>query len=69
MKLKNIKVGVRVQSKVNSFGVRIGDVGTVLEDGGNAPYVQWDREDANCTDYRGTPCTALPHFGLRKYKE
>ena len=68
MKVKNIKVGVRVQSKVNSYGVRIGDVGTVLEEAA-APYVQWDREDANCTDYRGTPCTPLPHFELRKYKE
>lgn len=68
MKVKNIKVGVRVQSKVNSWGVRIGDVGTVLEED-EAPYVQWDREDANCTDYRGTPCTSLPHFELRKYKE
>ena len=68
MKVKNIKVGVRVQSKVNSWGVRIGDVGTVLEED-DAPYVQWDREDANCTTYRGTPCTALSHFELRKYKE
>ena len=68
MKIKNIKVGVRVQSKVNSFGVRIGDVGTVLEED-EAPYVQWDREDANCTDYRGTPCTSLPSDALRKYKE
>lgn len=69
MKVKNIKVGVRVQSKVDYNGVRIGDVGTVLEDVDSAPYVQWDREDANCTDYRGTPCTALAHFELRKYKE
>ena len=69
MKVKNIKVGVRVQAKVNSLGVRIGDVGTVLEDGDSAPYVQWDREDANCTSYCGTPCTALAHFELRKYKE
>ena len=68
MKVKNIKVDVRVQSKVNSFGVRVGDVGTVLEED-NCPYVQWDREDANCTDYRGTPCTSVPHFELRKYKE
>ena len=68
MKVKNIKVGVRVQSKVNSWGVRIGDVGTVLEED-EAPYVQWDREDANCTDYRGTPCTSLPSDALRKYKE
>ena len=69
MKVKNIKVGVRVQSKVDSWGVRIGDVGTVLEDATNVPYVQWDREDANCTDYRGTPCTSLPSDALRKYKE
>ena len=69
MKVKNIKVGVRVQSKANSWGVRIGDVGTVLEDVDSAPYVQWDREDANCTDYRGTPCTSLWHYQLRKYKE
>lgn len=69
MKVKNIKVGVRVQAKVDSLGVRIGDVGTVLEDEDRAPYVQWDREDANCTDYDGTPCTAVPHFELRKYKE
>lgn len=68
MKVKNIKVGVRVQSKVNSWGVRIGDVGTVLEED-DAPYVQWDREDANCTDYKGTPCTALAYTELRKYKE
>ena len=68
MKVKNIKVGVRVQSKVKSFGVRIGDVGTVLEED-DAPYVQWDRGDANYTSYRGTPCTALAHFSLRKYKE
>lgn len=68
MKVKNIKVGVRVQSKVASFGVRIGDVGTVLEED-DAPYVQWDREDANCTTYCGTPCTSVPHFDLRKYKE
>ena len=68
MKVKNIKVGVRVQSKVNSWGVRIGDVGTVLEED-DIPYVQWDREDANCTEYYGTPCTALHHFELRKYKE
>lgn len=69
MEVKNIKVGVRVQSKVNSYGVRIGDVGTVLEDDSYCPYVQWDRGDANCTSYCGTPCTAFPHFGLRKYKE
>lgn len=69
MKVKNIKVGVRVQSKVNYWGVRIGDVGTVLEDDTDVPYVQWDRDDANCTDYSGTPCTALWHYGLRKYKE
>ena len=68
MKVKNIKVGVRVQSKVNSFGVRIGDVGTVLEEAA-APFVKWDREDANYTSYCGTPCTALAHFSLRKYKE
>ena len=68
MKVKNIKVGVRVQAKVNSWGVRIGDVGTVLEED-KAPYVRWDREDANCTDYRGTPCTSVPYFKLRKYKE
>ena len=67
MKVKNIKVGVRVQSKVNSWGVRIGDVGTVLEEG-DTPYVQWDREDANCTTYYGTPCTALHQVELRKYK-
>lgn len=69
MKVKNIKVGVRVVSKVDSWGVRIGDVGTVLEDDTDIPYVQWDREDANCTDYYGTPCTALWHYSLRKYKE
>lgn len=69
MKVKDIKVGVRVQSKVNSWGVRIGDVGTVLEDATDVPYVQWDREDANCTDYDGAPCTALHYFELRKYKE
>ena len=68
MKVKNIKVGVRVQSKVNSWGVRIGDVGTVLEED-DVPYVQWDREDANCTSYCGTPCTSLPYNALRKYKE
>ena len=68
MKVKNIKVGVRVQSKVNSWGVHIGDVGTVLEED-DTPYVQWDRDAANCTDYYGTPCTALPHTALRKYKE
>ena len=68
MKVKNIKVGVRVQSKVNAFGVHIGDVGTVLEED-NSPYVQWDRGGANCTDYHGTPCTALWHYELRKYKE
>lgn len=68
MKVKNIKVGVRVQSKVDSWGVRIGDVGTVLEED-RTPYVQWDREDANCTTYHGTPCTSVPHFRLRKYKE
>ena len=67
MKVKNIKVGVRVQSKVNSWGVRIGDIGTVLEED-NVPYVQWDREDANCTEYYGTPCTSLWHTELRKYK-
>lgn len=69
MKVKNIKVGVRVQSKVNSFGVSIGDVGTVLENETPTPYVHWDREDANYTDYGGTPCTALPYYSLRKYKE
>jgi len=68
MKIKNIKVGVRVQSKVDSFGVRVGDVGTVLEVS-CAPYVQWDRADANCTDCEGTPCTALWYTELRKYKE
>lgn len=68
MKIKNIKVGVRVQSKVNAFGVRVGDVGTVLEEA-TAPYVRWDREDANCTDYSGTPCTSLSFTALRKYKE
>ena len=68
MKVKNIKVGVRVQSKVNSWGVRIGDVGTVIEED-NCPYVTWDRDDANCTDYKGTPCTALWHYELSKYKE
>lgn len=69
MKVKNIKVGVRVQAKVDSWGVRIGDVGTVLEDANDVPYVQWDREDANCTDYDGAPCTALWHYQLSKYKE
>ena len=69
MKVKNIKVGVRVQSKVESWGVRIGDVGTVLEDATDVPCVQWDREGANCTDYDGVPCTALWHFELHKYKE
>lgn len=68
MKVKNTKVGVRVQSKVESWGVRIGDVGTVLEDNSDIPYVQWDREDANYTDYNGTPCTAVWHYQLRKYK-
>ena len=68
MKVKNIKVGVRVQSKVDSYGVRIGDVGTVLEES-FAPYVQWDRADANCSTYKGTPSTALGYTDLRKYKE
>ena len=68
MEVKNIKVGVRVQSKVDSWGVRVGDVGTVLEED-NCPYVQWDRTDANFTSYRGTPCTSLPSTALRKYKE
>lgn len=67
MKVKNIKVGVRVQSKVNSWGVHIGDVGTVIEED-NCPYVKWDRTDANYTEYNGTPCTALQHYRLRKYK-
>ena len=69
MKVKNIEVGARVQSKVNFWGVRIGDVGTVIEADSQHPYVQWDREDANCTDYVGAPCTALWHYQLRKYKE
>lgn len=69
MKVKNIKVGVRVHSKVNYYGVRIGDVGTVIEDDSRQPYVQWDREDANCTAYDGAPCTALWYYQLRKYKE
>jgi hypothetical protein len=67
MKVKNIKVGVRVQAKVNSFGVRIGDVGTVLEES-CAPFIQWDRSDANYTDYKGTPCTALGYTELSKYR-
>ena len=69
MKVENIKVGVRVQSKVNYNGVRIGDVGTVIEDDSYHPFVQWDREDANCTKYDGAPCTALWHYQLSKYKE
>ena len=68
MKVKNIKVGVRVVSKVDYLSVCVGDVGTVLEED-NCPYVQWDREDANCTAYDGAPCTALWHYQLRKYKE
>ena len=68
MKVKNIKVGVRVVSKVVHLSVRVGDVGTVLEEA-NCPYVQWDRTDANFTSYRGKPCTSLPHTALRKYKE
>ena len=68
MKVKNIKVGVRVQSKVDYFSVRVGDVGTVLEED-NCPYVQWDRTYANFTSYRGIPCTALSHTKLRKCKD
>lgn len=67
MKVKNIKVGVRVVSKVDVYGVRVGDVGTVLEED-KVPYVQWDREGANFTTWGGTPCTALAHYKLRKYK-
>lgn len=67
MKVKNIKVGVRVVSKADYLSVRVGDVGTLLEED-NYPYVQWDRTDANFTSYMGTPCTSLPHTALRKYK-
>lgn len=67
MKVKNIKVGVRVVSKVDYLSVCVGDVGTVLEED-NYPYVKWDRTDANFTSYRGTPCTSLPFTALRKYK-
>lgn len=67
MKLENVKVGVRVVSKVDSFDVRVGDVGTILQ-AVSIPYVQWDRADANCTKYKGTPCTALFYSELRKYK-
>ena len=66
MKVKNIKAGVRVVSKVNYWGVRIGDVGTVIE-AGRVSFVQWDRADANCTTYKGIPCTVLQHLELSTY--
>lgn len=66
MQLENVKVGVRVVSKVDSFDVRVGDVGTILQ-AVSIPYVQWIVQ-MHCTEYKGTPCTALVYSELRKYR-
>lgn len=41
MKAKNVKVGVRVELKHDEDALKAGQVGVILEDGSNAPFVYW----------------------------
>ena len=68
MKVKNIKVGVRVQHKGTGTDQHMkGALGTCLE-AHNVPYVHWDNEDFNTTSYNGTSCCAEVHTCLKRVK-
>lgn len=61
MKVKNVKVGQRVELKVScsNRSIPVGATGTCLEDYNDCPFVQWD----DYGDY------AVDHKRLRKLKE
>lgn len=42
MKIKNCKVGQRVEAKVEIECVNIGATGTIIEDTSCQPFVSWD---------------------------
>lgn len=42
MKIKNCKVGQRVEAKVGIECVLAGAKGTIIQDSNNQPYVNWD---------------------------
>lgn len=61
MKLKNVKVGQRVELKepCSNSAILVGSRGTIVEDSSRLPYVDWD-------NYR---VYAVYHDRLRKLKE
>ena len=71
MKLKNVKVGVRVQYKGSEARPeRKGAFGTLVEDGQdtNVPFVCWDDDIHNRTTYAGQRASAANINDLRKVK-
>jgi len=71
MKLKNVKVGVRVQYKGSDRRPeRKGAFGTLVEDGKytNVPFVCWDNDVHNRTTYQGQRVSSANINDLRKVK-
>lgn len=69
MKLKNVKVGVRVQYKgSDSRPERIGAFGTIREADSIVPFVEWDNDAHNRTTYEGQRVSSAQINNLRKVK-
>ena len=69
MKLKNVKVGQRVEHKGGgSDPQRKGKQGTIMESGSAIPFVQWDDSTENVTYYRGVAVGVEIINYLRKVK-
>lgn len=69
MKLKNVKLGQRVQYK-GSPGrpEREGALGTIREAGVRNPFVEWDDDEHNRTTHGGYRVSAAHIDNLRKVK-
>ena len=71
MKLKNVKVGVRVQYKGSDCRPeRKGALGTLVEDGRGTsiPFVCWDDDIHNRTTHEGQRVSSANVNDLRKVK-
>lgn len=71
MKLKNVKVGVRVELKEDYNHLKAGQVGAIAEDSDAMPYIEWD--DYHKTNYalwgaKDGHCWAVGIEYLRKVK-
>ena len=55
MKLKNVKIGQRVVTKVDYNPVMKGMTGTIVEKNSTSPFVAWDNFHRGHNGYEGIP--------------